>query len=895
MLMDGHALVHRAFHALPPLTINRTGEPIGAVYGFASALIKVLEELKPTHCAIAFDRPTPTFRHLQFEDYKAQRAATPDELRVQFKRIRELVEAFGIPAFEMDGYEADDVLGTLSRLATEQGIDTIILTGDTDEVQLVSPMVKALLPRGMFSDTILYDEARVKERYGVTPSQIADFKGLKGDPSDNIPGVPRIGEKTASKLLQQFGTVDNMYAHIEEVTPPKTRDILKEYEDQARQSVDLARIVTDVPLELNLQHCERSAYDRDKVVALFRELEFSSLLERLSKDTDGGAIPTAAADEVELEYVTVTSEAELDELIKEIRKVGTLAFDTETTSLNAMEAQLVGVSLSTTPGKAYYIPVGHREGDQLPFDMVMNKLSPIFTDEGVRKIGHNANYDMMILENCDVPVHGLANDSMLAAFLAGEKALGLKPLSFERLGVEMTPISALIGTGSKQITMDKVVIGDAAPYACADADMTLRLSQLLEGEVKGQGLWNLLTDIEMPLVPVLVRMQRNGVAVDVELLRKMSSELSERMGELETRIHGYAGHGFNINSSQQLGDVLFKELKLPSAKRTKSGYSTDASVLEGLVDVHPIAQSVLDYRQITKLKSTYLDALPNMVNSKTGRIHTSFNQTGSVTGRVSSNDPNLQNIPVRSELGGQVRTAFIAEGTPDCLLLAADYSQVDLRVLAHISEDENLVQAFQKGEDIHASTASQVYGVSIDNVDAEMRRIAKVINFGIVYGISGFGLSARTSLSQEEANRFISGYFEKYPRVKEYMDNTKRQAKDKGYVETVLGRRRYLPEIKASNHQVRAAAERMAINMPVQGTSAEVIKLAMIQMQERMDKESMRTKMILQVHDELIFEVPKEELEDLASLTQEVMPHALELNIPLKVDIKTGFNWGEME
>lgn len=895
MLMDGHALVHRAFHALPPLTINRTGEPIGAVYGFASALIKVLEELKPTHCAIAFDRPTPTFRHLQFEEYKAQRAATPDELRVQFKRIRELVEAFGIPAFEMDGYEADDVLGTLSRLATEQGIDTIILTGDTDEVQLVSPMVKALLPRGMFSDTILYDEARVKERYGVTPSQIADFKGLKGDPSDNIPGVPRIGEKTASKLLQQFGTVDNMYAHIEEVTPPKTRDILKEYEDQARQSVDLARIVTDVPLELNLQHCERSAYDRDKVVALFRELEFSSLLERLSKDTDGGAIPTAAADEVEVEYVTVTSEAELDELIKEIRTVGTLAFDTETTSLNAMEAQLVGVSLSTTPGKAYYIPVGHREGDQLPFDMVMNKLRPIFTDEGVRKIGHNANYDMMILENCDVPVHGLANDSMLAAFLAGEKALGLKPLSFERLGVEMTPISALIGTGSKQITMDKVVIGDAAPYACADADMTLRLSQLLEGEVKEQGLWNLLTDIEMPLVPVLVRMQRNGVAVDVELLRKMSSELSERMGELETRIHGYAGHGFNINSSQQLGDVLFKELKLPSAKRTKSGYSTDASVLEGLVDVHPIAQSVLDYRQITKLKSTYLDALPNMVNSKTGRIHTSFNQTGSVTGRVSSNDPNLQNIPVRSELGGQVRTAFIAEGTPDCLLLAADYSQVDLRVLAHISEDENLVQAFQKGEDIHASTASQVYGVSIDNVDAEMRRIAKVINFGIVYGISGFGLSARTSLSQEEANRFISGYFEKYPRVKEYMDNTKRQAKDKGYVETVLGRRRYLPEIKASNHQVRAAAERMAINMPVQGTSAEVIKLAMIQMQERMDKESMRTKMILQVHDELIFEVPKEELEDLASLTQEVMPHALELNIPLKVDIKTGFNWGEME
>ena len=895
MLMDGHALVHRAFHALPPLTINKTGEPIGAVYGFASALLKALEELKPTHCAIAFDRPTPTFRHLQFEEYKAQRTAAPDELRVQFKRIRELVEAFGIPAFEMDGYEADDILGTLSRLATEQGIDTIILTGDTDELQLVSPRVKALLPRGMFSDTILYDEVRVQERYGVTPSQIPDFKGLKGDPTDNIPGVPKIGEKTAPKLLQQFGTVDNMYAHIDDVTPPKIRDLLKEYEDQARQSVELARIVTDVPIELNLKHCQRSIYDRETVVALFRELEFSSLLERLPKDSDGRTAQVSTADEVEVEYITVTSEAELNQVIQEIRAAGNLAFDAETTSLNAMEAELVGISISTTPGKAYYIPVGHQDANQLPLDLVLNKLKPIFTDEGVQKVGHNANYDMMILENYDVPVHGLANDSMLAAFVIGEQQVGLKPLSLKKLGVEMTPITALIGTGSKQITMDTVAVDAAAPYACADADMTLRLSQLLEEEVKGQGRWDLLTDIEMPLVPVLVRMQRNGVALDADLLRNMSLELGERMGGLETSIYDSVGHRFKINSSQQLGDVLFKELQLPSAKRTKTGYSTDASVLEGLVDVHPIAQNLLDYRQITKLKSTYLDALPNMVNPRTGRIHTSFNQAGAITGRVSSNDPNLQNIPVRSELGGQVRNAFIAEGAPDWLLLAADYSQVDLRILAHISEDENLVQAFQKGEDIHASTASQVYGVEIDSVDAEMRRIAKVINFGIVYGVSGFGLAARTNLSQEEANEFISAYFDKYPRVKEYMEYTKRQAKEKGYVETVMGRLRYAHEIDSSNHQVRMAAERMAINMPVQGTSAEVIKLAMIQMQERMDKESMRTKMILQVHDELIFEAPKEELEDIASLAQEIMPHALELKVPLKVDIKTGFNWGEME
>ncbi|MCH7997720.1 MAG: DNA polymerase I, partial [Chloroflexi bacterium] len=578
-----------------------------------------------------------------------------------------------------------------------------------------------------------------------------------------------------------------------------------------------------------------------------------------------------------------------------MREAGYFDFDTETTSLDAMRAELVGISLSAEPGRAYYIPVGHQTGDQLPLELVLEKLRPLFLDREVEKTAHNANYDLMVLANYDVTVENLAMDSMIAAFMAGEKAIGLKALSFDRLGVEMTPISALIGTGKKQITMDRVDVAAASPYACADADHTLRLSRMLEEELKKGGFWKLMTEVEMPLVPILVRIQRNGIALDSGLLGAMSEDLGERMAELEAGIYDSVGHRFNINSSQQLGDVLFKELQLPSSKRTKSGFSTDARVLEGLKGAHPVIEQVLEYRQITKLKSTYLDALPNMVNPDTGRIHTTFNQTGTVTGRVSSNDPNLQNIPIRTELGGQVRHAFVAEGAPDWLLLAADYSQIDLRVLAHISQDPALIRAFEQGEDIHASTASHVYSVPIDQVTPDMRRIAKTINFGVIYGISGYGLASRTDLSNEEAQAFIDGYFERYPGVKEYMEVTKRQGKEQGYVETVLGRRRYFPEFKSSNFNVRMSAERMAINMPIQGTSAEITKLAMIGVQGRMDRAGMRSKMLLQVHDELIFEVPKDELEEMSGLAREVMSQALELRVPLKVDVKMGPNWGEMD
>ena len=897
MVMDGHSLVHRGFHALDPLTVSRTGETVHAVYAFTNALLKSLEEIRPTHCAIAFDRPSPTFRHLQFADYKAHRPETPDDLKLQLKRVRQMVAAFGIPAFEMDGYEADDVIGTLARIASDQGMDTIILTGDTDFVQLVSPSVKALIPRGLSRDTVLYDEKKVLERYGVPPSQIPDFKGLKGDTSDNIPGVPGIGDKTAARLIQQFGSVDGLYRHLEEVTPPRIQGLLREHEAQARQSLELARIVVDVPIDLDMKACERSAYDRDAVVALFRELEFSSLLGRLPDGAPAGdSRPSAEAVEgVETRYETVTNEEQLVRVIEEMREAGYFAFDTETTSLDTMRAELVGISLSAEPGRAYYVPVGHQTGDQLPLELVLEKLRPLFLDREVEKTAHNANYDLMVLANYDVTVENLAMDSMIAAFMAGEKAIGLKALSFDRLGVEMTPISALIGKGKKQITMDRVDVAAASPYACADADITLRLSRMLEEELKKDGFWKLMTEVEMPLVPILVRIQRNGIALDSGLLGAMSEELGERMAVLEAGIYDNVGHRFNINSSQQLGDVLFKELQLPTSKRTKSGFSTDARVLEGLKGTHPVIEQLLEYRQITKLKSTYLDALPKLVNPDTGRIHTTFNQTGTVTGRVSSNDPNLQNIPIRTELGGQVRHAFVAEGAPDWLLLAADYSQIDLRVLAHISQDPALIRAFEQGEDIHASTASHVYGVPIDQVTPDMRRIAKTINFGVIYGISGFGLASRTDLSNEEAQAFIDGYFERYPGVKEYMEVTKRQGKEQGYVETVLGRRRYFPEFQSSNFNVRMSAERMAINMPIQGTSAEITKLAMIGVQGRMDRAGMRSKMLLQVHDELIFEVPKEELEEMSGLAREVMSQALELRVPLKVDVKMGPNWGEMD
>ncbi len=899
VLFDGNAVVHRAYHAFQstrPLTVSKTGETVSAVYGFALMLLKVINELKPTHYAVAFDKAAPTFRHQMFEEYKAQRPKTPEELVGQLGRVKQLVESFHIPIFEIDGYEADDVLGTLSRQASEQGIDTIIITGDADTMQLVSPHVKVLYPRPgrSFSDTVLYDEAAVGEKYGVKPEYIADLKGLVGDSSDNIPGVPGIGDKTGVRLIQQFGSIEKVYAHIDEVTPARVQNLLRQNEALARQSKELATIVTQVPVTLNLDDAVVSRYDRAQVTELLRQLEFFSLLPKLP-EVENAAPSKVEAELPKVDYHIVTTTPALDELLSRLPASKTAVFDLETTSLDAMSAQLVGISLATAPGEAYYIPVGHvgLGVEQLPLEPVISRLKPVLEDPNLAKLAHNGKYDTTVMAEYGVMVNNLTFDTMVAAYLLGEKGLSLKALAFSKLGIEMTPITALIGSGAKQLSMSQVEVNKAADYACADVDMTLRLAELLNTELHQQGLWQLFAEVEMPLVPVLVHMERNGVALDRDRLRDMSHRLGEQLIKLELEIYNSVGHQFNINSPQQLSAVLFDELKLSTARRGKSARSTDASVLEELRGVHPVIGPIVDYRQLSKLKSTYIDALPALINPKTGRVHTSFNQTRTATGRLSSSDPNLQNIPIRGELGKQVRQAFIAP--PGCRLLAGDYSQIDLRVLAHLSQDPGLLSAFQHDEDIHAATAAQLFGVAASQVTPDMRRLAKTVNFGVIYGMSGYGLEQATELSREEAGKFITAYFGKYPGVKQYLELTKEQARRTGYVQTMLGRRRFIPEINSANRQLREAAERMAINMPVQGTSADIIKVAMINLERDMAKQQLRTRMLLQVHDELVFEVPEAELEPVGQLVPEVMSTALKLSVPLKVDTKVGNNWGEMK
>jgi DNA polymerase-1 len=899
LLFDGNALIHRAFHALPPLTQSKTGEMVNAVYGFASTLLKVFADFKPTHWAVAFDRPTPTFRHEMFEEYKAQRPAAPEELKSQIKKVHQLVEAFHIPVFEVDGFEADDVLGTLSKQADEQGMETIIVTGDNDMLQAVLPRVKALAPRRSFTDTVLYDEEAVEQKYGIKPEQLPDLKALVGDVSDNIPGVPGVGEKTAAKLLQQYGSLQGIYDHIQEITPSKLQNTLREYRTQAFQSKELATIVRDVPVKLDLESCQVSHYDRDEVARLFQELEFNHLLPRLPQvqgerhpSVGAGLVPagpSAAKSRI------VNTETVLEQFMGELETAQNLAIEVEATGEKAVMADLVGIAISPARGKAFYIPLGHRglnQPPQLPLTQVTARLKPILENASVNKIAYNGKQVMAVLAGHGVKLENLNFEVMIAAYLLGEKNLGLKALAFNKLGVEITTPAELTGTGRKQSSLSLLEIDRVADYACANVNIVWSLKERLETELRQQGLWQLFSEVEMALIPVLVAMERHGILLDTDLLREMSLELGKQLLRLEKEIYSSVGHQFNINSPQQLGKVLFGELRLPQSRKTKTGYSTEASVMEALRGVHPVIEFILEYRQLSKLKSTYVDALPALINRKTGRVHTTFNQTGTATGRLSSSDPNLQNIPVRGELGNKIRKAIIAP--PGAYLLSADYSQIDLRVLAHLSQDPGLIAAFAQDEDIHASTASKLFGVPRDGVTPEMRRNAKTVNFGVIYGMSDYGLEQATNLTREEAAQFISLYFEKYPKVKEYLEATKEQARKLGYVQTVLGRRRFLPEINSSNRMVREAAERMAINAPVQGSSADIIKIAMINLHREMERRNLKSKMLLQIHDELLFEVPEAEVAEMKSLVSELMPKAVELRVPLKIDIKLGRNWGEM-
>ena len=910
LLMDGHAIVHRAWAAIrQPLTIRTTGEEVQGVYGFMNAFLKALSDWHPTHCAIALDPPGPTFRHVQYKEYKAQRPEMPPSLSAQFPRVRQLMEALGVPMHEVEGYEADDALGTLCRQAEAHDLETVILTGDTDTLQLVSPVVRVELHSYIQREKV-YDQQGVRERYGgLDPDRQPDVKALQGDVSDNIPGVPGIGAKTAIKLIVQFGSLEGLYEHLDEVTPPRIQELLRANRDQAFQGKELTTIVRDMPIQLDLEATRFGGFDRERVLAVLRELEFSSMVGRIPQGSLQGpsaqmAMPIAQVTS-ERDYRTVDTPQALEAMVGELRSAGTFAFDTETTGQDPMNCDLVGLSFSSKPGLAYYVPLGHQEGAQLWLGEALETLKPLLEDLKLAKIAQKATYDMTLLRNYGIQVQNVVSDTMVAAQLTGHNATHLKQLAFQLLNEEMTPIADLIGRGAKQVTMAEVPIADATAYAAADADMTGRLHTLLKEELGHHGVESLFTEVEMPLVPVLVEMQHTGILVDAPKLREMSGSLVEELHTLEEEIYKEVGKSFNINSPQQLGNILFeellpparlKELELPAAKRTKTGYSTDASVLEGLLEaseVIPIIEPILRYRELGKLKSTYLDSLPTLVNPKTGRVHTSYNQVGSATGRLSSSDPNLQNIPIRTDRGREVRRAFLAE--PGWQLLAADYSQVELRILAHLSQDPALLEAFHRDEDIHQATAAQVYDVSPQEVTPNMRRVAKVMNFGIIYGLSAHGIAQQTDLDVHQGSAFIESYLGKYPGIREYVETTKRLAKEQGYVETILGRRRYLPEINQSNFHVRQAAERMAINMPVQGAAADIIKIAMVSIHQRMHEQGVQSRMLLQVHDELIFEVPPREMGQMQEMLQEEMPVALQLAVPLKVELEVGPTWGDLE
>jgi DNA polymerase-1 len=916
VLIDGHALAYRAFHALPDDLTTSQGELTNAVYGFTSMLLNVLRDEEPTHIAVTFDKG-PTFRHEVYPDYKAHRAKMPDELRSQMDRIRQVVEALDMPIFEAEGFEADDVLGTLVQQAEEQNAEVLIVTGDMDLLQLVDEHTRVLTSRWRFSDTVIYDVEGVERRYdGLPPSRLAEYKALMGDKSDNIPGVYGVGEKTATKLLKRYDSLEEVYEHLEEITT-RFRNRLEEGKEEAFLSRRLATIVRDVPVELDLEACRVRTFDYDRVIELFRELEFRSLLDRLPKPKHGGpagvphqlsmfgeepARSESAAAEEAADYEIVADEEALRRLVARLKDAPALTIDTETTAVDPMEAALVGIALTDTAERGYYVPVDAPAADpQLPLETALEALTPLLSDPGLAKYGHNIKYDLTVLERSGAEVAGLAFDTMIAEWLINPSSnnLGLKDLAWARLKKQMTPITDLIGTGKDQLTMREIPVKQAAPYACADVDMTHRLVDVLKPELEEKQLWSLFTDVEMPLVPVLSAMERAGVGFDAEQMERMSEDLAARLHDLEAQIYDLVGYKLNVNSTQQLSDALFKTLGLPSqgVRRTKTGhYSTAAGVLERLRDKHEVVDLILEHRELSKLKSTYVDALPEMVNPDTGRMHTSYNQTGTVTGRISSSDPNLQNIPIRTELGRHVRRAFVAD--EGCQLLAADYSQVELRVMAHISGDEGLLGAFERGEDVHARTAAEILDVPLDEVTSKQRRLAKSVNFGLSYGQTAYGLSRATGLTQPEAEEFIETYFERFPKVREYIDSTKALAKRQGYVETLLGRRRYFPELQPgskASYRARQAAERMAINAPIQGTAADIIKIAMIRLHRALQERGLETRIILQVHDELIVEAPDCEVEVVAPLVCRIMEAAFELKVPLTVDLKIGRNWEEME
>lgn len=917
-LLDGHALAYRAYFALTvgtrqPLQTSR-GEPTAAVYGFTSILLRILEQEKPEYLAIAFDAGR-TFRDDIFPEYKATRAKMPDEMRVQMDRIRQVVEAFGIPRLEIEGYEADDILGSAARQAVQEGYGVKIITGDRDLLQLVGPRVAVVLPGKSLSESVTFLSAEeVLAFMGVRPEQIVDFKALAGDKSDNIPGVPGIGEKTAQQLLQQYGSLDEIYAHLEAIEP-RWRAKLEAGREMAYLSRELARIRTDLPLSFEIEQARSGQMDLRRLEALFAELEFRSLLRRLSGS--GARGPRQEAGEAQLPLFStpapsvesrprsaaalrvslIDTPEKLETLRQALEEAETIAFDTETTSQDEMEAELVGLALAVREGEGYYLPFGHREGQNLPL-AALEALRPYLTDGRKAKIGHHLKYDYIVLARYGLRVTPLTFDTMIAEWLCNPDSQnrGLKNLAQARLGQTMTPIEALIGSGRAQKSMAEVPPQVVAEYAAADAEVTLRLMPLLREALQERNALRLLEEVEMPLVTVLAEMEMRGVRVDVPFLREFGENLQRRMAELEEEVYRLVGKRFNLNSPQQLSEALFEHLGLvppDRGRRTQSGhYSTSAEVLEALRGRHPVIEHILEHRELAKLKSTYVDGLLEAVD-EAGRVHTSYSQTAVVTGRLSSSNPNLQNIPIRTETGRQLRRAFIA--TPGYVLISADYSQIELRIMAHLSEDENMIAAFRAGQDIHQATAAAIYGVPPETVTKEMRRHAKAVNFGLIYGMTPYGLTRSTDLTLAEAEAFVEAYFRRFPRVRAYLDEVRRSVRRQGYVETLLGRRRYFPTLVGQPLNAKLREEREAINAPIQGTAADIMKLAMIRISQRLKERGLRGQMLLQVHDEVVLECPQEELKSTAHLVREEMENAYSLRVPLVAEVRWGQNWGEME
>lgn len=890
IVIDGNSLLYRAFFAMRYLSTS-DGQPTNAIYGFTSMLLRVLDE-KPDYIVVAFDTGKPTFRHEEYDQYKAHRPPTPDALISQAPIARELVRAFNIPVVQIEGYEADDIIGAMAKEAKEQGLYTIIVTGDLDALQLVDDDVNVMTTIKGVSDTVIYDRAAVIARFGIAPEQMADYKGLKGDPSDNIPGVPGIGDKTAANLLKQYGSIENLLDHIDDLPEGKAKRTLRENAELARLSKHLATIETDLPQHIDLASYKAQEPDYAALRDLFVRLEFKTMLKRLPEV--GKAEGRAELKETALLGVCrqINSSEEFNALLKALRESGAFAMQVHTSHEKSIRAEIIGVSFSVGAGHTAYVrvidpaqePASLGLNFEGPFEADLSLLAPVLADESIAKFCHDSKRNFAAFKLRGVQLLGVTFDSMLGAYLldSSRGSFSIGEIAFEQLSLELPGVTEK----KADVRADDVTI------TCGEAEAIYRLQPVLEEKLRTDGMMELFEKIELPLAPILADMELAGVSLDVEQLEALSITLNVDLRNLEHEVYDIAGQEFNIGSPKQLQSVLFEKLGLTASKKTKTGYSTSASALEALALEHPIVELILRWRELSKIKSTYADALPKLINPKTNRVHTSLNQAVTATGRLSSSDPNLQNIPVRTELGREIRKAFIASG--DNQLLSADYSQIELRILAHVTEDAELVSAFENDKDIHTATACTLFNCSPQEVTPEMRRRAKTINFAVIYGMSDFTLAHELSMSIHDARDYIDTYFNRFPGVRAYIDGTTEKARTQGYVETLMGRRRYIPDINSSNRNIRQFAERAAVNMPIQGTAADIMKLAMIRVADNLKESKLPAKMVLQVHDELLFEFPPEILGSLSKLVREGMENAFPMRVPLRVDMKTGPDWADM-